>query len=136
MELSDRRDATPSTPYTRSRDAEDGMGLHSTFRPQERSSWGLRGLLGVLAAGALAVWVASFVLLAQKPPATYSVEKSPNDDQQYRVVFLPNDLEVLLVSDPTTKVSSAAMDVKVGPSVAQRLHPWCVCLSYVCPFRL
>ena len=60
MELSDRRDATPSTPYTRSRDAEDGMGLHSTFRPQERSSWGLRGLLGVLAAGALAVVTATF----------------------------------------------------------------------------
>ncbi|KAI1148070.1 peptidase M16 inactive domain-containing protein [Nemania diffusa] len=36
------------------------------------------------------------------------------DDRQYRVVRLPNKLEVLLVQDPETDKASAALDVHVG----------------------
>ena len=41
--------------------------------------------------------------------------KSPGDtDRSYRHVILSNDLECVLVSDPTTDKSSAAMQVSVG----------------------
>ncbi|KAG0054714.1 Insulinase (Peptidase M16) [Gryganskiella cystojenkinii] len=42
------------------------------------------------------------------------IEASPNDDRSYRLIRLPNELEVLLVHDPTTDKSGAAMDVHVG----------------------
>lgn len=41
--------------------------------------------------------------------------ETPNlDDRLYRVVRLPNQLEVLLVHDAETDKASAAMDVNVG----------------------
>ena len=40
--------------------------------------------------------------------------KSPADERIYRVIELPNKLEVLLCSDAVTEKSSAAMDVHVG----------------------
>eukprot|EP00904_Undaria_pinnatifida_P012432 jgi/Undpi1/8319/HiC_scaffold_25.g10788.m1 len=42
------------------------------------------------------------------------VEKSPNDPRSYRAIQLPSGMKVLLVSDPETKSSAAAMDVHVG----------------------
>jgi insulysin len=36
------------------------------------------------------------------------------DDRSYRVIRLPNQLEVLLVHDADTDKASAAMDVNVG----------------------
>ncbi len=39
---------------------------------------------------------------------------SPNDQRQYRTFVLPNQLEVLLVSDPTAEKSAAALSVGVG----------------------
>lgn len=42
------------------------------------------------------------------------LEKPSLDDRSYRVISLPNHLEVLLVSDPSTDKASAAMDVNVG----------------------
>ncbi|OIN03317.1 peptidase M16 [Idiomarina sp. MD25a] len=42
------------------------------------------------------------------------VVKSPNDERQYRVVTLPNQLEVMLISDPNTEKSAAALSVGVG----------------------
>lgn len=36
------------------------------------------------------------------------------DDRTYRVIRLPNQLEVLLVHDPETDKASAALDVNVG----------------------
>jgi insulysin len=36
------------------------------------------------------------------------------DDREYRIVKLPNELEVLLVHDAETDKASAAMDVNVG----------------------
>lgn len=43
-----------------------------------------------------------------------SLETPSLDDRDYRVIRLPNQLEVLLVHDPETDKASAAMDVNVG----------------------
>ena len=40
--------------------------------------------------------------------------KSPNDDYQYRLLTLPNDMEVLLISDPGTVKAAASLDINVG----------------------
>lgn len=40
--------------------------------------------------------------------------KSVNDQRQYRSVVLPNQLEVMLVSDPSIKKSAAALSVAAG----------------------
>ncbi|KJZ78997.1 hypothetical protein HIM_01770 [Hirsutella minnesotensis 3608] len=45
---------------------------------------------------------------------TDSLEKPSLDDRDYRVVRLENELEALLVHDPETDKSSAALDVNVG----------------------
>ncbi|KAF2721146.1 LuxS/MPP-like metallohydrolase [Polychaeton citri CBS 116435] len=42
------------------------------------------------------------------------LEKPLLDDRTYRVIRLPNKLEVLLIHDPDTDKASAAMDVDVG----------------------
>jgi secreted Zn-dependent insulinase-like peptidase len=46
--------------------------------------------------------------------ATPIVEISPNDDRKYRYLKLPNEMEVILVEDPTTDKSSACCDVRIG----------------------
>lgn len=43
-----------------------------------------------------------------------SIVKSANDQRQYRRVILPNNLDVLLISDPTTDKAAAALDLYVG----------------------
>jgi insulysin len=45
---------------------------------------------------------------------TDRLETPSLDDRSYRVVRLPNQLEVLLVHDADTDKASAAMDVNVG----------------------
>lgn len=40
--------------------------------------------------------------------------KHPNDKRQYKSLTLPNNLEVLLISDPSLNKSAAALDVGVG----------------------
>ena len=45
---------------------------------------------------------------------TDTLETPSLDDRQYRVIRLPNELEVLLVHDGETDKASAAMDVNVG----------------------
>lgn len=42
------------------------------------------------------------------------VIKSPEDLREYRGLELVNKLKVLIVSDPTTDKSAAALDVNVG----------------------
>lgn len=42
------------------------------------------------------------------------LEKPDNDDRQYRLIRLPNQLEALLIHDPNTDKASAALDVHVG----------------------
>jgi protease-3 len=43
-----------------------------------------------------------------------SIIKSPNDPRDYQVIRLSNQLEVLLISDPDLKNSSASLSVPVG----------------------
>ncbi|XP_059607534.1 insulin-degrading enzyme [Phlebotomus argentipes] len=43
-----------------------------------------------------------------------NIVKSPEDNRSYRGLLLSNDMKVLLVSDPTTERSAAAMAVDVG----------------------
>lgn len=45
---------------------------------------------------------------------TDGMEKPSLDNRSYRVVRLPNELEVLIVHDPDTDKASAAIDVNVG----------------------
>ena len=47
-------------------------------------------------------------------PASIEVRKSPNDTRSYRYLTLPNKLRVLLVSDPDTEKSAAALAVYRG----------------------
>ncbi len=48
------------------------------------------------------------------PPAVEQPVKSPNDDYQYRLLTLDNEMEVLLISDPDTPKAAASLDVLVG----------------------
>ncbi|WP_439134846.1 insulinase family protein [Pseudomaricurvus sp.] len=61
----------------------------------------------------LGVW---FLLLIVIPGTSWGqpVIKSPNDNRDYKYLTLPNQLRVLLISDPTTDKASAALDVNVG----------------------
>ena len=51
---------------------------------------------------------------ATTPQSPGQPVKSLNDDYQYRLLTLDNDLEVLLISDPGTPKAAAALDVMVG----------------------
>lgn len=42
------------------------------------------------------------------------IPKSPRDDRQYRGLQLKNEMKVLVISDPSTDKSAAAMDVHIG----------------------
>ena len=42
------------------------------------------------------------------------IQKSPNDDRSYAAIMLPNNLQVVLVSDPTLENSAASLAVGVG----------------------
>ncbi|CAG8740860.1 38984_t:CDS:10 [Gigaspora margarita] len=58
----------------------------------------------------------NFLLSPDRSHAVLSVpiEKSNNDDRDYRLIRLNNELEALLIHDPTTDKSSASLDVHVG----------------------
>ncbi|KAI7897701.1 Metalloenzyme, LuxS/M16 peptidase-like protein [Cokeromyces recurvatus] len=67
---------------------------------------------------------------------TRKLEKSDNDDRDYRLIKLAtNDLEVLLVHDKDTDKSSAALDVHVGhisdPTDLQGLAHFCEHLLFM-----
>lgn len=42
------------------------------------------------------------------------IQKSPNDDRTYAALLLPNQLQVVLVSDPSLENSAASLAVAVG----------------------
>jgi protease III len=42
------------------------------------------------------------------------IQKSPNDDRSYAAILLPNQLQVVLVSDPSLENSAASLAVAVG----------------------
>jgi len=43
-----------------------------------------------------------------------TVKKSPLDARAYRAIELPNKMRALLISDPTTDMSAAALSVAAG----------------------
>lgn len=47
-------------------------------------------------------------------PLISNVIKSENDDREYRYLVLPNQMKILLISDPKTEKSAASLDVHVG----------------------
>ena len=60
------------------------------------------------------------ILGVMSPKLTHATEnkdmiiKSPHDSRDYKFLILPNQLEVLLVSDPSTDRAAVAMDIGVG----------------------
>ncbi|CAG8454105.1 2994_t:CDS:10, partial [Diversispora eburnea] len=79
----------------------------------------------------------NFLISPDKTYATLNVpiEKSENDDREYRLIKLANELEILLIHDPNTDKSSAAMDVKIGqihdPPNLQGLSHFCEHLLFM-----
>ncbi len=61
-------------------------------------------------------WALLLAPLAMSFPlyAADQIVKSPNDKRQYQSFTLPNQLKVLIVSDPDTDKAAAALDVFVG----------------------
>jgi insulysin len=53
-------------------------------------------------------------VMTQVHRVTDDLEKPALDDRSYRVIKLPNKLEVLLVHDPDTDKASASLNVNVG----------------------
>lgn len=51
-----------------------------------------------------------------------SIVKSEEDQREYRALVLENGLKVLLISDPVTDKSAAALDVHIGKCVVDILH--------------
>lgn len=61
--------------------------------------------------------LALFLILAGcagSPDPGIQPVQSPNDDRDYRLLTLDNDLQVLLVSDPNNPKAAASLDVYVG----------------------
>ena len=60
-------------------------------------------------------WVLLFLAIVFTASSqAQSIPKSPNDNREYEYFTLPNQLRVLLVSDPTTDKAAASLDVNVG----------------------
>ncbi|UZE94896.1 insulinase family protein [Alkalimarinus alittae] len=59
------------------------------------------------------VFITGFALFFQNVFAT-EITQSPNDSRQYKSITLPNELEVLLISDKNSDKAAASLDVKIG----------------------
>lgn len=68
---------------------------------------GLRSLLCFLTP----ITLTACVTTSQSPVQPH---QSPNDDRQYRLLTLDNQLQVLLISDPSSPKAAASLDVNVG----------------------
>ena len=53
-----------------------------------------------------------------------TIIKSEQDKREYRGLLLNNGMKVLLVSDPSTDKSAAAMEVNVGNAINKILLDW------------
>lgn len=73
----------------------------SHFRP------GRNPLLGIF-------FALLFVGCASLEPTAEQPVKSANDDYQYRMLTLPNEMQVLLISAPDSPKAAASLDVNVG----------------------
>lgn len=70
-------------------------------------------VLRTIPARATATALLSLALCLPLQAAT-DISKSPNDKREYASFTLPNELKVLLISDPDTDKAAAALDVFVG----------------------
>jgi protease-3 len=74
----------------------------------------LRIILAILSIG---IFMSPFTSAVELPAFKVSetiIKQSPNDDREYQLITLSNDLEVLLVSDPDLKNSAISLSVPVG----------------------
>ena len=51
------------------------------------------------------------------------INKSPNDDREYRYIILDNQLECMIVKDKDTQKSAACLDVRVGAALDPKDTP-------------
>jgi protease-3 len=50
----------------------------------------------------------------QQPQPIPGIQKSPNDDRQYSAVVMPNGMQAILVTDPSSEVAAVSLAVGVG----------------------
>ncbi len=81
------------------------MLIMSNLQPRTRGS-----LVAVLVLAMLALFASS----ADIQPGAIEVDKSPNDEREYRALVLDNGMQVLLVSDPEAVRAAAAVNVAAG----------------------
>lgn len=62
------------------------------------------------------LWLLLLSLVLTVPALAETPLQSPNDDRQYEAFTLPNQMKVLVISDPTTDKAAASLDVFVGSS--------------------
>jgi insulysin len=77
---------------------------------------GRRRLLVALLAGLTCILGLTPVVQAATASDVIEIRKSSNDKRLYRYITLPNDLRVILISEPDAQVSAASLDVRVGSS--------------------
>ncbi len=91
------------------------MQFETFFSPARSPRW-LRGLVITLTLAATAACQSPGEAPAEQASAAQAttVRKSPNDTREYRYLELPNRMRVVLVSDPATDKSAAALSVYRG----------------------
>ena len=80
----------------------------------ERESFMLRIILATLSVGILMSPITSATELPAFKVSEKIIKQSPNDNRDYQLITLSNDLDVLLVSDPDLKNSAVSLSVPVG----------------------
>lgn len=91
------------------------IDLIRLFSRQLPSMSGTANLDGMAPNGVTKPIISSGSMAAQQHVQIFTnIEKSKIDTRQYRGVRLSNGLRILLISDPKTDKSSAALDVNVG----------------------
>ena len=78
------------------------------MRLGNRTFW--YGMLALLGVG----FALPPLVLAQAASAAETLIKSPNDRREYAAITLPNQLRVVLISDPATDKAAASLNVNVG----------------------
>jgi insulysin len=103
-------------PMTASSSSSNGTSRTlATVSPSQTVNYNATQQLESLPAG----WEVKNTLGSAPTPAPYAVftkplETSSLDDRTYRIIRLDNGLEAMVIHDPDTDKSSAAMDIRVG----------------------
>lgn len=77
---------------------------------------------GLALSGCQALNTSSSTGQAAVSPDQVTIIKSPNDDRQYQALLLSNQLQVVLVSDPSLENSAASLAVGVGSAQDPQDH--------------